>query len=97
MLRLPLPEYLKEFNSRVKEFLKKKEFEVDEMNHVLVNEYQPGQGIMAHTDGPAYSTVVATISTGGAQILNIRNKKTKEIILSGIISRYFFILSFSLS
>ena len=68
MLRLPLPEYLEEFNSRVKEFLEKRAFEVDEMNHVLVNEYQPGQGIMAHTDGPAYSTVVATITTGGGQI-----------------------------
>lgn len=97
MLILPLPEYLKEFNSRVKKFLEKKDFELDEMNHVLINEYQPGQGIMAHTDGPAYSTVVATISTGGGQILNIRNKETKEIIHSGIISRYFLMLSFSLS
>jgi len=82
MLRLPLPEYLEEFNSRIKEFLEKKDFKVEEMNHVLVNEYQPGQGIMAHTDGPAYSNVVATISTGGGQIMNIRNKETKEIIHS---------------
>ena len=94
MLRLPLPEYLKEFNSRVKEFLEKRDFEVDEMNHVLVNEYQPGQGIMAHTDGSAYSTVVATITTGGGQILNIRKKENKEIIHSGIISRHFFMLFF---
>ncbi|VDN02998.1 unnamed protein product [Thelazia callipaeda] len=31
-------------------------------NHVLINEYLPGQGIMAHTDGPAFYPLVATIS-----------------------------------
>lgn len=82
MLRIPFPEYLKEINSKVKEFLEKKEFKVGEMNHVLINEYKPGQGIMAHTDGPAYSPVVATISTGGGQLLNIRTKENKEIIHS---------------
>ena len=84
MLRIPFPEYLKEINSKVKEFLEKKEFKVGEMNHVLINEYKPGQGIMAHTDGPAYYPVVATISTGGGQLLNIRTKENKEIIHSGI-------------
>lgn len=27
-------------------------------NHVLINEYQPGEGIMPHTDGPAYERYV---------------------------------------
>lgn len=31
-------------------------------NHVLVNRYQPGQGILPHTDGPAYKPVAAIIS-----------------------------------
>ena len=31
-------------------------------NHVLVNEYLSGQGIMAHTDGPSYWPLVAIIS-----------------------------------
>jgi alkylated DNA repair protein alkB homolog 6 len=43
-------------------------------NHVLVNEYLPGQGIMAHEDGPAYSPVVATVSLGGATVLDIAEK-----------------------
>ncbi|KAF2816965.1 uncharacterized protein BDZ99DRAFT_373947 [Mytilinidion resinicola] len=38
-------------------------------NHVLVNEYKPGEGIMAHEDGPAYAPVVATVSLGGAVML----------------------------
>ena len=29
-------------------------------NHVLLNEYQPGQGIMPHTDGPMYEERTAT-------------------------------------
>ncbi|KAK7688769.1 hypothetical protein QCA50_008308 [Cerrena zonata] len=31
-------------------------------NHVILNEYCPGQGIMPHEDGPAYHPVVATLS-----------------------------------
>ena len=31
-------------------------------NHCLVNEYESGQGIMPHTDGPAYYPIVTTIS-----------------------------------
>ena len=38
-------------------------------NHVLVNEYQPGQGIMAHTDGPAYYPMTCTVSLGGAALM----------------------------
>mmetsp|Transcript_28615 Transcript_28615/g.61047 ORF Transcript_28615/g.61047 Transcript_28615/m.61047 type:complete len:324 (-) Transcript_28615:21-992(-) len=38
-------------------------------NHVLVNEYQPGEGIMPHTDGPAYESRTATISLGGSDVI----------------------------
>uniref|UniRef100_A0A7S1GBR1 Fe2OG dioxygenase domain-containing protein n=1 Tax=Bicosoecida sp. CB-2014 TaxID=1486930 RepID=A0A7S1GBR1_9STRA len=31
-------------------------------NHVLLNEYEPGQGIMPHKDGPLYHPVVAILS-----------------------------------
>jgi alkylated DNA repair protein alkB family protein 6 len=31
-------------------------------NHILVNEYQYGQGILAHTDGPRYCPRTATLS-----------------------------------
>jgi len=36
----------------------------DSPNHILINEYHPGQGIMAHTDGPAYMSLTATLSLG---------------------------------
>jgi alkylated DNA repair protein alkB family protein 6 len=38
-------------------------------NHVLINEYQPGEGILPHTDGPAYESRTATISLGGSHVI----------------------------
>ncbi|ETN46506.1 uncharacterized protein HMPREF1541_00691 [Cyphellophora europaea CBS 101466] len=43
-------------------------------NHVLVNEYRPGEGIMPHTDGPAYHTITATVSLGSHTVLDIYKK-----------------------
>ena len=40
-------------------------------NHVLINEYLPGQGIMPHKDGTAYHPVVCTISLGASLVLDI--------------------------
>ncbi|KAJ3579569.1 hypothetical protein NPX13_g1003 [Xylaria arbuscula] len=40
-------------------------------NHVLINEYPPGIGIMPHKDGAAYHPVVATVSLGASICLNI--------------------------
>ncbi|KAL3076378.1 hypothetical protein niasHT_039867 [Heterodera trifolii] len=39
-------------------------------NHVLVNEYLPGQGIMPHTDGPAFFPLISTISLGSHTVLD---------------------------
>ncbi|XP_038623181.1 alpha-ketoglutarate-dependent dioxygenase alkB homolog 6 isoform X2 [Tachyglossus aculeatus] len=40
-------------------------------NHVLINEYQPGQGIMPHEDGPLYYPRVSTISLGSHTLLDL--------------------------
>lgn len=34
-------------------------------NHALINEYHPGSGIMAHTDGPRYYPFVCILSLSG--------------------------------
>ncbi|KOS48884.1 hypothetical protein ACN38_g143 [Penicillium nordicum] len=47
-------------------------------NHVLVNEYQPGQGIMPHEDGAAYHPLVATVSLGASIVLDLYHKHTKD-------------------
>ncbi|KAH7293565.1 hypothetical protein KP509_28G031100 [Ceratopteris richardii] len=39
------------------------------INHVLINEYHPGQGIMPHQDGPAYFPVVTILSLGSPAVM----------------------------
>ncbi|KAF2274944.1 RNI-like protein [Westerdykella ornata] len=46
-------------------------------NHVLINEYKKGEGIMMHEDGSAYASVVATVSLGAAICLELAWKKEK--------------------
>jgi alkylated DNA repair protein alkB family protein 6 len=43
-------------------------------NHVLINEYNPGEGIMPHEDGGAYYGCVATVSLGAPIVLDIYEK-----------------------
>jgi alkylated DNA repair protein alkB family protein 6 len=40
-------------------------------NHVLINEYLPGQGIMPHKDGAAYHPIVCTVSLGASLCLDV--------------------------
>lgn len=44
-------------------------------NHVLVNEYLPGQGIMPHSDGPLFYPVICTISCGSHAVLEFYEKE----------------------
>ncbi|WPG98859.1 Hypothetical protein R9X50_00165700 [Acrodontium crateriforme] len=48
------------------------------VNHCLINEYLPGQGIMPHEDGAAYWPVVATVSLGGAIVLDVSEKSRRS-------------------
>jgi alkylated DNA repair protein alkB family protein 6 len=48
-------------------------------NHVLINEYRPGEGIRPHEDGTAYAPVVATVSLGGSVCLEITAKSTTSV------------------
>ncbi|KAI9699609.1 MAG: hypothetical protein M1820_007109 [Bogoriella megaspora] len=52
-------------------------------NHVLINEYQPGEGIMMHEDGGAYAPVVATVSLGGSLVLDLVEKTEDGVDADG--------------
>lgn len=43
-------------------------------NHVLINEYTPGQGIFPHEDGDAYYPIVCTVSLGSSVVYNVHPK-----------------------
>ncbi|XP_021347351.1 alpha-ketoglutarate-dependent dioxygenase alkB homolog 6-like isoform X2 [Mizuhopecten yessoensis] len=45
-------------------------FEDKSLNHVLVNEYKAGQGIMPHEDGSLFFPTVSTISLGSHTLLD---------------------------
>mmetsp|Transcript_568 Transcript_568/g.964 ORF Transcript_568/g.964 Transcript_568/m.964 type:complete len:269 (-) Transcript_568:62-868(-) len=47
-------------------------------NHVLINEYQPGEGIMHHTDGPLYLDKVVIISLGSPAVMSFRPRLKAE-------------------
>src|SRR5699024_11991713 len=55
-------------------------------NHVLVNEYTPGQGIMPHEDGGAYYPTVATVSLGGAVVLDLYEDRKSTRLNSSHVS-----------
>ncbi|XP_052272949.1 alpha-ketoglutarate-dependent dioxygenase alkB homolog 6-like isoform X2 [Dreissena polymorpha] len=62
-----LPQWLKTYADQI---AKLEVFEGKVPNHVLVNEYEAGQGIMPHVDGPLYFPVVSTISLGSHTLLD---------------------------
>ncbi|XP_043283214.1 alpha-ketoglutarate-dependent dioxygenase alkB homolog 6 isoform X2 [Venturia canescens] len=47
-------------------------------NHVLINEYLPGQGIMGHSDGPLFHPIVTTISCGSHTLLEFVKRLETE-------------------
>jgi len=51
-------------------------------NHCLINEYEPGQGIMPHTDGPLYFPRVAIISMSGHTVFEFRPRLNEPPSLS---------------
>lgn len=75
-------------------------FEDKVPNHVLVNEYESGQGIMPHEDGPLYYPTVSTISLGSHTLLDFykpltdREEQVAEKETSGttLEDRYIFSL-----
>ncbi|GAA5911907.1 uncharacterized protein JCM6883_000728 [Sporobolomyces salmoneus] len=47
-------------------------------NHCLVNEYLSSQGILPHTDGPAYQPCTTTLSLGSHTILSLRSNPLSQ-------------------
>ncbi|KAJ8574000.1 hypothetical protein K7X08_010511 [Anisodus acutangulus] len=62
-----LPPWLTRITERITE---KSGLFPSSINHVLINEYLPNQGIMPHQDGPAYYPVVAILSVGSPVVMD---------------------------
>ena len=58
-------------------------------NHVLANVYQPGQGIMAHQDGPLYFPCTCIISLGEPAVMRFFKKLPQGTRINSSIAAYF--------
>ncbi|XP_076129895.1 putative RNA/DNA demethylase ALKBH6 [Alosa pseudoharengus] len=67
MLAEKLPDWLLKYTNRISAL---GAFAGKAANHVLVNEYTQGEGIMPHVDGPLYHPTVTTISLGSHTLLD---------------------------
>ncbi|KAL3850352.1 hypothetical protein ACJIZ3_012234 [Penstemon smallii] len=85
LLAQDLPPWLKQITHRINE---ESRLFPSAINHVLINEYLPDQGIMSHQDGPAYVPVVAILSLGSSVVMdfvphpNLKSAMSNEDIIS---------------
>ncbi|EDW63936.1 alpha-ketoglutarate-dependent dioxygenase alkB homolog 6 isoform X1 [Drosophila virilis] len=73
MIAEEIPEWLQSYVDKVNNL---GIFESQNANHVLVNEYLPGQGILPHTDGPLFYPIISTISCGAHTVLEFTKRET---------------------
>ncbi|KAH8410652.1 hypothetical protein KR009_009874 [Drosophila setifemur] len=71
MIAEEIPEWLQSYVDKVNNL---GVFESQNANHVLVNEYLPGQGILPHTDGPLFYPIISTISCGAHTVLEFSKR-----------------------
>lgn len=75
MIAETIPEWLQDYLGRINR-LNLMDGKVP--NHVLVNEYLPGQGIMPHGDGPLFYPTIATVSCGSHNVINFAEKDSRD-------------------
>ncbi|XP_068150795.1 alpha-ketoglutarate-dependent dioxygenase alkB homolog 6 [Drosophila tropicalis] len=75
MIAEEIPEWLQSYVDKVNNL---GIFESQNANHVLVNEYLPGQGILPHTDGPLFYPIISTISCGAHTVLEFAKREGNE-------------------
>ena len=56
-------------------------------NHVLLNEYQAGQGILPHKDGPLYYPFVAILSLGEGAIMEFQESLQSPVSFTVLMQR----------
>ncbi|RWS28086.1 hypothetical protein B4U80_00034, partial [Leptotrombidium deliense] len=78
MMKEPLPIWLEIY---CKKLAVANVFDGHIPNHILINEYLPGQGIMPHEDGSLFYPTVATVNLGSHSVVNFYKKgETQELV-----------------
>ncbi|GLV43652.1 uncharacterized protein CBL_07021 [Carabus blaptoides fortunei] len=76
MLTEPIPSWLDIYMKKIDNL---KVFAEKNANHVLINEYLPGQGIMPHSDGPLFYPTVTTINCSSHTVLEFQDNQNGTI------------------
>jgi len=74
----PCPSYI----NQLKDILNK---ELPTYNHLLINVYPPGVGIMPHFDGPMYRSKVVVLSLGGPSIINFTSSYSNSSYIASVL------------
>ena len=77
MIAEPIPDWLQSYVNRVNS-IEGLFPEGKKANHILLNEYVPGSGILPHLDGPLFHPVISTISLGSHTLLDFYNPLCSE-------------------
>jgi len=73
----PLPDWALEIVRLVKE----RNLTPDTPDQVIVNEYEPGQGIAPHVDCvPCFTATVLSLSLGSAAVMEFTNKASRDVV-----------------
>ncbi|CAH0552904.1 unnamed protein product [Brassicogethes aeneus] len=75
MIPEKIPDWLQKYINKVNDL---NIFDGKVPNHVLINEYLPGQGIMPHTDGPLFYPKITTITCGSNTVLKFLENNEKR-------------------
>ncbi|CAG0922114.1 unnamed protein product [Notodromas monacha] len=82
MVSEDLPKWL---SDECEKLLKSEVTEGKKPNHVLVNEYEPGQGLLPHLDGPLFYPVICTINLGGPALLQFYKEQNLDKSVGGLL------------
>lgn len=75
MIREEIPDFLQAYLDRINEA---RIFGEQKANHILLNEYRKGQGIMPHFDGPLFHDTITTISVGSHTVLEFHKERLDD-------------------
>lgn len=75
MIAEEVPGYLQSYLDKVNQL---QVFGYVKANHILLNEYCPGQGILPHFDGPLFYSTITTISIGSHTVLEFHHPRSDD-------------------
>lgn len=75
MIAEEIPGYLQAYLDKINQL---QIFDEAKANHILLNEYNAGQGILSHFDGPLFYPTITTISVGSHTVLEFHQPRSED-------------------